>query len=113
MCVQVKNDVYTSDVQLSEATETNNEALIFTAKDGQVMNISMVNLMESLATNDVYGTLKDKKTNKEVVFGSGRRFKNLIQSSSNELELKLSERIGSHNRFLLHIAGNRFFSYLR
>ena len=109
MTVEATNDVYVSDEQLKATCITDNRALLITAKAGQVMNISMINFERSLITDKIYGTFKDGKANKEVIFGSGPRIRHLLQSSANQLELKLSQSKEENNRFMLHISGKKQF----
>ena len=69
------------------------------------MNISQINLQHTISTNNIYGTIKDIAVNKRVLIGEGPRNKQLLVSTSHELELTLTAKEESSNRFMLHITG--------
>ena len=98
-------DGYITELQFRQACLTPNKALDMRVKDGQVMNVSIINIHRSFINDQIYGTIKDKAAIKEVVIGSGPREKYLLQSASNELELRLTQNEESQNRFMLHITG--------
>ena len=104
--------MYVTDLQLKRTCVSRQKALILTVKDGQFLNISMINFKTSLVNDEIYGTINDVRANKEVMLSTGPRVRHVIQSSSSELELKLLQNSGSHNRFMLHITGNSTLSFL-
>ena len=81
------------------------------AKEGQIMNVSQINLQHDLGNNNIYATIKDTGSNNKVLVGDGPIQKQLIVSSSNKLELTLTEHEATENRFMLHITGNNTPSF--
>ena len=106
---EVTNNKHLTELQLKQPCFSSNQAFVLRVKEGQVMNISLINLEKSLINNEIYGTIKDKTATKEVVFGSGPREKHLVESSSNEIELKLSHDHNQHSRFMLFMTGNHIW----
>ena len=70
------------------------------------MNVSQINLQHNVEMNDIYATIKDIGTDKKALIGDGPRYKQLMMSSSNELELVLETNQANANLFMLHISGN-------
>ena len=101
-----KPEFYLADTQLRTCATPNKGGITIQAKEGQVMNVSVINLQHSAGANSIYATLKDIGANKNVLIGDGPRHKHLVLSSSNELELTLREPDEiTENQFMLHIKG--------
>ena len=105
LIVTTKPEFYITDMQLAETCLGNNKRFILRAKEGQVLNISEVNLQNSFIGDGTYGTLKDLSNNKLEIIADGPREKHLLLSSSNEVELTITDNAASNNRFMLHVSG--------
>ena len=100
-----KPDFHFTDIQLAQTCTGSNKRFIVRAKEGQVLNISEVNLRNSFMGDGTYGTIKDISNNKMKIIGDGPRGKHLLLSSSNEVELTITDNSASNNRFMLHVSG--------
>ena len=76
---------------------------VLKAKEGQIMNISEINMQTD--GHQPYGSLNDKSSIRRVMIGDGPRENHLLLSSSNEIELTVSENTNSFNRFMLKVMG--------
>ena len=95
---------YLSDLQLNPNCPSVNQHIL-KAKEGQIFNISEMNINIGDNGHSSYGTLKDKANDRRVFIGNGPRENHLLISSSNEVELTVSSNSDSFNRFLLRIEG--------
>ena len=102
-----KAEFYLADLQLEQYLSSNQRIIIIQAKEGQIMNVSQINLRTNARADKIYATITDKQTNKNVLIQNGPRHKQLIQTASHKLELSLTKQIKlDENRFILHIKGN-------
>ena len=109
-----KTNFYLADTQLRHCLSANQEKVIIQAKEGQIMNVSQINLKHDASNNNIYATIKDVGSNQNVLIGDGPRHKQLVVSSSHELELTLTEQnVAPENRFMLHIEGGTFLFYFQ
>ena len=106
------DDFFLSENQLDQCISQNKE-LIIQAKDGQVMNISQINLDHSGNNQSPYGSVEDVKSGKQSLIGHGPRLNHLMLSTSNEITVIVSGVGSEDNRFMLHIQGIyiRHFQY--
>ena len=73
------------------------------------MNVSQINLQHN-ENDNIYATIRDVKANKNVLIGEGPRHKQLLLSTSHELEITLTKQNGAiDNLFMLHIKGNKYY----
>ena len=98
------DDFFLSENQLDQCISQNKE-LIIQAKDGQVMNISQINLDHSGNNQSPYGSVEDVKSGKQSLIGHGPRLNHLMLSTSNEIAVIVSGVGSEDNRFMLHIQG--------
>ena len=102
--IEMENqDSYISSDDIESSCINQNQPWILATQSGQSLNISLVNLGDSHGS-DVYGTLKDQSTNREVVFGGGPREQHLMLSSE-PLAVTIQTDALERVRFLLHIQG--------
>ena len=95
---------YLSDLQLNPNCPSVNQ-YILKAKEGQILNISELNINTGNNGHSSYGTLKEKENDRRVFIGNGPRENHLLISSSNEVELTVSSNPNSFNRFILSVEG--------
>ena len=98
------DDFFLSENKLIPCIVPNKELLI-QAKDGQILNISQINLDHSGNNQGTYGSVKDTTNGKHVLIGHGPREKHLIVSTSNEIAVTVSNDDLEDNRFMLHFQG--------
>ena len=100
-----KSDFYLTDLQLGNQCSESSPHYILKVKEGQIMNISGIIMQPSIISGGTYGTIKDRSNNKLTIIGDGPRKKHLLSSSSNEVEIMISENANTFNRFMLHVEG--------
>ena len=98
------DDFFLSENQLIQCIDPNKELLI-QAKDGQILNISQINLDHAGSNQGTYGSVKDTTNGKQVLIGHGPRGKHLMVSTSNKIALTVSNDDLEGNRFMLHFQG--------
>ena len=81
----------------------NNKQWSLKTRNGRIMNISLINLQHSnINSNSIYGSLKDRGSNKRVVFGYGPRYQQLLVSTASEVQITIQN---THAHFILGITG--------
>ena len=107
---QVHIEEHVSDFFVTEnqLTKCNNRQFTIHAKDGQTMNISQINLDDSISDQDTYGTIKDTTSGKSKLIGHGPREDTHLLAASNEVEIIVMEDDAEDNKFMLHIKGNKY-----
>ena len=101
-----KPEFYLANTQLTKCVSINQQSIIIQAKEGQVMNVSRILLQNSAGSNNIIATIEDIHNGNKAFIGDGPRKKQLIVSTSHEIELTLTDRETTDNHFMLHIKGN-------